>query len=42
MEVMNLYTLSLDKNNVMIFNTAEAETKLDKNEDKKAYFRIIW
>lgn len=42
MEVINLYILSLDANNVMIFDTAEAGTKPDKNEDEKAYFGIIW
>lgn len=42
MEVINLYILSLDTNNVMIFDTAEAETKLNKNADEKAYFGIIW
>lgn len=41
MEVINLYILSLDTNNVMIFDTAEAETKLDKNEYRKAYFGTI-
>lgn len=41
MEVINVYILSLETNNVMIFDTAEAETKLDKNEDKKPILELF-